>query len=189
MPIVTLFTSSGPVDQALIDTFEHNKNIQFPRLYKEFISEHDGAIPLTCRYKFIQPEYQILNQACINFLSFKASNLGMDYYQQLLVDWGIDPLIVAFGVNSSGDFICFDYRQAPTLDKPYVVTVLHDDVDSAGKHKIYEVNQNFAEFFYRLEDDRENHEIEQLNQLRRSKNRPELIEWFSKAEIASITLM
>jgi hypothetical protein len=155
----------GSVSLRLVINFEVARNFLLPKIYKELLTKHNGLKPENDSFKFkniyadeYSWSYKIEDGSDSREISFfgfgddipdhkKISSQDFDIY-------GHDQ-IIAFGSSANGDYICFDYRHAPTTDEPRVVLMFHDTYDKNNKMLICPIANSFEEFMdslYKPED-------------------------------------
>jgi hypothetical protein len=168
MESVNVYRDHGTISSELITQFETSRNIRAPAAYKEIIAKHNALRPENDLFRFRNVfatthswPYKIIDgidSRDISFLGF-----GPDIEDYMKIDWQEFDVyghehIIAFGMASNGDYICFDYRHDPSTDEPRVVVMFHDAYDAYDaddKMLICPVANSFGKFIdslYKRED-------------------------------------
>ena len=147
----------GKVNDEQFANFECTHSIKLPNSFKTFIEKHDAPWLDENHFKFKNKffstnewRYKIfdgIDSRDLNFLGFNDSvceGEGITERQDFDV-FGHDK-IIAFGISANGDYICFDYRHAPSTNEPYVVVMFHDAYDEENKMLLCHVADSFEEF-------------------------------------------
>ncbi|WP_433581730.1 SMI1/KNR4 family protein [Paenibacillus amylolyticus] len=136
----------------LLDAVERSFRVSFPESYRNFIKEHNGAVPITNIFSMNQKEYIIEKFLCL--LSDSESGPINGWYDieviitqigdrltdnEDLVGMNVVPIAVLF----SGDFICLDYREKK---EPVVVIWFHEESEEFSP-VTQKVATNILEFF------------------------------------------
>ena len=124
----TVFMDEGPINNSLIESFEHNINYCLPFNYKLIITKHNRLRVYEDTFDFVNI-YGNKDNRGLTFLGYGDIKYGKIEDSLYVSDpqyYGI-PNLVAFGECGNGDIICFDYRDDPKGCNPKVVLVYHDD--------------------------------------------------------------
>jgi len=136
----------------LLDAVERGLGVSFPESYRNFIKEHNGAVPITNMFSMNQQEYIIEKFLCI--LSDSEFDPISGWYDveviitqigdrltdnEDLVGMHVIPIASLF----SGDFICLDYRETA---EPTVVIWFHEESEEYSPLTQI-VAKNLSEFF------------------------------------------
>lgn len=148
---IKVFQDFGKASLEIIEEFEKKKGIQFPKAYKSFISQHNGAYLENENFPFFCTRQNLMDISSIYFLGF-GSKEGLISSSEDIVNsqnydvYGYDGLIT-FGSNGGGDYICFDYRNVVEIDSPKVLLMLHDEYDEKRNKMItFPVAESFECF-------------------------------------------
>lgn len=150
-----ILTDHGMVARAEIIKFADDFGVTFPLVYLDLLSKHNGL-------QFVENKFEYLSlnnepeEAEFGFCGFGGwpVNDGIDKFQDHDV-YG-HPAIIVFGLSGSGNYICFDYRQDPSIDNPSIVLMYHDQYmkDESGQPKmaIAKIADNFESFIDMLHE-------------------------------------
>jgi cell wall assembly regulator SMI1 len=156
----------NPVSEASFKAFESKFSLSLPKTFKAFISLHDQPWIEGNHFRFTNIfandyswVYKIVagvDSRDLNFLGFNDTAYSGEYIfdAQDFDIYGHDQ-VIAFGSSANGDYICFDYRHAPTTDEPRVVLMFHDTYDKNNKMLICPIANSFEAFMdslYKPED-------------------------------------
>ena len=157
MIIEEIYRDHGAADPSLMDTFERMNHLRLPAKYRELIQQHDAVRLVRDSFRFANTFHNELwsyrlgsdgkDSRDISFYGFGAelpAYARIDYNQDFDV-YGHDH-VIAFGSAANGDYICFDYRHAPTTNEPHVVVMFHDAYDETNKMLVSHVADSVEEF-------------------------------------------
>ncbi len=125
-----VYRDNGNNSLSVINHIEKKTGYNFPLLFKEIMQSYDGLRLENDIFDFTNI-YGKLDDRDINFCSFKEEyKTSFIVSEQMNIndlDNGGYTHLVAFGFCANGDYICFDYRDAPKGNDPKIVLVYHDD--------------------------------------------------------------
>ncbi|MEK3757084.1 SMI1/KNR4 family protein [Paenibacillus sp. FSL P4-0338] len=143
-----------PSDE-LLDAVERSLRVSFPEVYRIFIKENNGVVPITNVFSFKQQEYLIEKFLCV--LDDSESDPIHGWYDievtitqigdrltdnQDLVGMNVVPIALLF----SGDFVCLDFRETK---EPTVVIWFHEESEEFSP-VTQQVARNISGFFEML---------------------------------------
>jgi hypothetical protein len=144
MKAIDIFHDDGPIDIAIIHTFEQELGYLFPKSYKELLSEHNALYPEESDFKYVfEGEKNVRDVTFLGYGDEISSASQISRVQQ--IEYCYDHIVV-IGVAANGDYICFDYRSDTKTDNPPVVLMFHDYADENNKMAICRVADNFEAF-------------------------------------------
>ncbi|MDQ0718867.1 cell wall assembly regulator SMI1 [Paenibacillus sp. W4I10] len=139
-------------NKELLEVVERSLRVSFPETYRNFIKEHNGAVPITNMFSMNQQEYIIEKFLCI--LDDSESDPINGWYDievtitqigdrltdnEDLVGMNVVPIATLF----SGDLICLDFRET---EEPTVVIWFHEESEEFSP-VTQKVATNILEFF------------------------------------------
>lgn len=145
-----------PTDE-LINEVERSLRVSFPEVYKLFIKENNGAVPITNMFSFNQNVYLVEKFLCV--LDDSESDPINGWFDvevtitqigdrladnEDLVGMNVVPIAALF----SGDFICLDYRES---EEPTVVIWFHEESEEFSPATL-RISENISEFFEMLKE-------------------------------------
>ena len=152
---VSVYRSLGAINASVVISYAESLKIIFPSSYIEIISTYNWLRLNNDTFDFTDLSGQ-KNDRDINFYGYEQESYmgsGTIIDAQDFDVYGYDK-VVAIGFSASGDYICFDYRQNPTIDNPPVVLMYHDQYvnDEHGQPKmaIVKIADYFDSFIHML---------------------------------------
>jgi len=143
-----------PTDE-LLDVVERSLRVSFPEIYKNFIKDNNGAVPITNRFNINQHEYSIEKFLCILNDSESDSINGWYDVEVIIAQIGdrltdhedlVGMNVVPIAALHSGDFICLDFRES---EEPTVIIWFHEESEEFSP-VTQNVALNISEFFEML---------------------------------------
>lgn len=154
----------GEVDFDVVCDIESRHGVKFPRVYREFIVQHNGARLNIASFDFYNQVRGMLDSEYLAFLEVEEIQETIDDLLDQSTDDPncedifkfykyFDEKLIPFGDTGGGDQICFDYRNH-NQDNPPIVLWCHDNCDE-NWNRISFVANTFEEFINMLHEFRE----------------------------------
>lgn len=144
-----IYRDEGKVELDILINIENEYKIQFPSIYSNFITQHNGARLNVDSFDFYDEDIEDENSASIAFIQVQKIS---KFIKGLLAESINDPdyfpkKLIPFGDDGGGNYMCFDYRNH-SGDNPPVVFWNHDVYENSKR--ISFVANNFEDFINML---------------------------------------
>lgn len=146
---------NGKLPIEIIQKLEQNLKIKLPKLYTEFIVDHNGADIWARIFDYNDPNSgNGKNSDSIAFVNaekiqYKIELLKYAEEPDWPIEYRFEDGLIPFGDNGGGDLICFDYRKDRETDNPPIVIWNHD---MGLEHRVVFIAPNFEEFINMLHE-------------------------------------
>lgn len=158
-----ILCDDGELDENTFENAYKYIGVKLPNEYIKFIKKHNTSSLFPCRYFDFYDDKRRLryDTDSLDFCNFLKIRENMDICLEQSTD---DPnnqdrfkfykyfseLLIPFGENGGGDYICFDYRKDPNSDNPPVVFWYHDVAEQEDRTSF--IANNFEEFINMLHE-------------------------------------
>ncbi|MFE8596112.1 SMI1/KNR4 family protein [Archangium violaceum] len=132
---------SHPIDVGRLQPVEQAWGVRLPELYKQLVCRHQGMAPEPCLFNVGGSEDVFNDLLTITPIEGRESYSVMRVHEVLAPH--LPPGIFPFGRTPGGEYLCFDFRNAP--DAPRVVLV-------TSELSILPVANSFHAFLEELHD-------------------------------------
>ena len=155
MKDLTVMYDFGSVSESFLLDFKKKYGLNLPKKYMELIQKHNGVQFIENCFNYIDFDGET-GESSIGFCAYGDETGADDIYKFQDHDGLGYENVIVFGLNGSGDYISFDYRQNPETDNPPVVIMYHDqfvkDENGNSKMLVVKVADNFDDFLNLLHE-------------------------------------
>ncbi|OJT20031.1 hypothetical protein BO221_33085 [Archangium sp. Cb G35] len=134
-----LWTEPHPVDSQVLDQLEQQWKLKLPDLYRELVSTYQGMGPEPCAFNVGT------GNDAFSVLLIVSADREKEAYSISRAHDVLSPHVPAgifpFALTPGGEYLCFDYRNAP--EQPRVVLV-------TAEMSIHPIADNFMSFMNSL---------------------------------------
>ena len=158
-----IYRDNGQISDEEFKAVSASLGVKLPHTYSELIKKHNGAcLDKNDSFSFFDNKRRFIEDThYFCFVDFLKIRENMDICLEQSTD---DPnnqdrfkfykyfseLLIPFGENGGGDYICFDYRKDPNTDDPPVVFWYHDVAEQEDRTSF--IANNFEEFINMLHE-------------------------------------
>jgi hypothetical protein len=158
---LNIYRDNGSLSKNKIKKLEKDCGVCLPRLYAEFISDHNGARFSNNCFNFYDCWRQGNSCESMAFLDLRKIKDDMESLLEQSTSDPNDPDIfkfyeyfdenlIPFGETGGGDFICFDYRESKDACDPPIIYWCHDA--NEPDERISFIANNFEKFINMLHE-------------------------------------